>query len=284
MKYTKMHGLGNNYIYVNEFENKLQEVDLASIAIKVSDVNFGIGSDGMILIGPSSVADFRMRIFNSDGSEAKNCGNGLRCVAKYVYDRNLTHERYFTIETLGGIVHVEVHMDEEEYAVQTVSIDMGKPRLMKKDIPMLGDEDSLTVNESVQIDGAYYQMTVVSMGNPHTVMFVEDIEQVAVEQIGPAVEHAALFPERINVEFVQVQNPHEIDFRVWERGSGITMACGTGACAAVVAGVLGGHLERAKPITVHLLGGDLVITYADNDHVYMKGPATFISDGVFYMS
>ncbi|TCZ77111.1 diaminopimelate epimerase [Paenibacillus albiflavus] len=281
MKYTKMHGLGNNYIYVNEFEVKLQEAELALIAVKVSDVNFGIGSDGMILIGPSRVADFRMRIFNSDGSEAKNCGNGLRCVAKYVYDRSMTHERHFTIETLGGIVHVEVHVDEE--AVQTVSIDMGKPRLMKKEIPMLGDEDSITINESVQIDGADYQMTVVSMGNPHSVMFVEDIEQAAVNQIGPTVEHAALFPERINVEFVQVQNSHEIDFRVWERGSGITMACGTGACAAVVAGVLGGHLERAKPITVHLLGGDLVITYADNDHVYMKGPATFISDGVFYL-
>lgn len=284
MKYTKMHGLGNNYIYVNEFEVKLKEEELASIARQVSDVNFGIGSDGMILIGPSKAADFRMRMFNSDGSEGKNCGNGLRCVAKYVYDRNLTHETRFAIETLGGIVHVQVEIDEREQAVQSVTIDMGKPRLTKKEIPMLGDADSLTVNETVQIDGVDYQMTVVSMGNPHTVMFVDDVEHVAVEQIGPEIEHASLFPERINVEFVQVRNSHEIDFRVWERGSGITMACGTGACAAVVAGVLNGYLDRSKPVTVHLLGGDLEITYGENEHVYMKGPAAYISDGVFYLA
>lgn len=277
-----MHGLGNNYIYINEFDEQLTEEELAPLAIQLSNVNFGIGSDGMILIGPSHVADFRMRIFNSDGSEGKNCGNGLRCVAKYVHDRNLTEQINFSIETLGGIMHVVLETDQEKQAVQSVKIDMGEPRLTKKEIPMLGDSDSKTIDESIVIDGQTYHMTVVSMGNPHTVMFVNDINTIAVEEVGPPIEHASMFPERINVEFVQVRNTREIDFRVWERGSGITMACGTGACAAVVAGVLNGYLDRTESVTVHLLGGDLNITYAENGHVYMQGPAAFISDGIFY--
>lgn len=285
MKFTKMHGLGNNYIYVNLFEETLIEDDLPDLAVRVSDVNTGIGSDGMILIGPSDRAEFRMRIFNKDGSEGQSCGNGLRCVAKYVYDRGLTSKTGFQIETLGGVVSVEVHADAD--VARTITVDMGAPRLTKADIPMLGDGGSLTVDEPVAIEGVQapsgepWRMTVVSMGNPHAVMFVPDVYQVPLTEIGPIMECAPVFPERINVEFIAVRSRSEIDFRVWERGSGITQACGTGACAAVVAGVLNGKLDRGKPVTVHLPGGDLDIVYSEEGQVYMTGPAAFICDGVW---
>lgn len=282
MKYTKMHGLGNSYIYVNLFEEPLPEETFPSLARHVSDVHTGIGSDGLILIGSSECADFRMRIFNADGSEGKNCGNGLRCVAKYVYERQLTEKTSFTIETLGGIVSVDVHLDKERM-VRYVTVDMGQPRLRKKDIPMDGEPDSRTVDEPVNINDKQYRLTVVSMGNPHAVMFLPDVDTAPVSEIGPVIERAPLFPERINVEFVRVRNREEIDFRVWERGSGITQACGTGACAAVVAGVLNGYLDRHVPVTVHLLGGDLEIVWAANSRIYMKGPAHIIMDGEFYM-
>lgn len=282
MKYTKMHGLGNSYIYVNLFEEPLPEEIFPSLARHVSDVHTGIGSDGLILIGSSECADFRMRIFNADGSEGKNCGNGLRCVAKYVYERQLTEKTSFTIETLGGIVSVDVHLDKERM-VRYVTVDMGQPRLRKKDIPMDGEPDSRTVDEPVNINDKQYRLTVVSMGNPHAVMFLPDVDTAPVSEIGPVIERAPLFPERINVEFVRVRNREEIDFRVWERGSGITQACGTGACAAVVAGVLNGYLDRHVPVTVHLLGGDLEIVWAANSRIYMKGPAHIIMDGEFYM-
>lgn len=281
MKFTKMHGLGNNYIYVNQFEERLAEEKLPLLAKKVSDVHIGIGSDGLILIGPSGRADFRMRIFNTDGSEGKNCGNGLRCVAKYVYERKLTAKTVFTIETLGGIVTVDVHADSE-MKVRHVTVDMGPPRLSKKDIPMEGDPDSQTIAEQVNINGKLYQLTAVSMGNPHAVLFVPDADEVLVSEIGPTIERNPLFPERINVAFVRVRNRREIDFRVWERGSGITQACGTGACAAVVAGVLNGYLDRDVSVTVHLLGGELEIVWAGNSRIYMKGPVECIMDGEFY--
>jgi len=287
MKFTKMHGLGNNYIYVNLFEERLEEQELADLAIRVSNVNTGIGSDGMILIGQSDSADFRMRVFNNDGSEAKNCGNGLRCVSKYVFDRGLTGRTSFTIETNGGIVDVDVHLDDNR-VVRSVTVDMGAPRLTKAEIPMVGDAGSMTVNEPVAVEGAKgpngepWNMTVVSMGNPHAVMFVHDVAAVPLTEVGPIIEFAPVFPERINVEFIAVKSSREIDFVVWERGSGITQACGTGACAAVVAGVLNGRLDRGEPVTVHLPGGDLDIVYTHEGRVLMTGPAEFICDGVYY--
>ncbi|HEX7056160.1 MAG TPA: diaminopimelate epimerase [Bacilli bacterium] len=277
-----MHGLGNNYIFVNEFAESLPEEELSEIAIRVANVNTGIGSDGLILIGPSRTAAFRMRIFNADGSEGKNCGNGLRCVAKYVVDRNMIATTSFSIETLGGIVNVDA-VRGENGKVREVTVDMGEPRLRKRDLPMLGEPDSTTIDEPHEINGHQYRMTAVSMGNPHAVMFVSDVNQVAVAEIGPRIETCALFPERVNVEFIAVKNRREIDFRVWERGSGITQACGTGACAAVVSGVLNGKLDKGVPVTVHLLGGDLAITWGEDGHIYMLGPAETVAVGEFLL-
>ncbi|BCJ86537.1 diaminopimelate epimerase [Effusibacillus dendaii] len=278
-KFTKMHGLGNTYIYVNLFEETLQEAELASLAVQVSNVNTGIGSDGMILIGPSDKADFRMRVFNNDGSEAKNCGNGLRCVAKYVYDRGLTDKRNIQIETLGGNVEAQIHLGTDG-KTESVTVDMGMPRLTKQEIPMLGNPDSKTIEETFTFHGMPFAVTAVSMGNPHAVIFVDDADAVDVERIGPVIEFDERFPERVNVEFIEVVSRNEIIFRVWERGSGITQACGTGACAAVVAGVL---TEKTDcNVLVHLLGGDLQIEWREDGRIYMTGPANFICDGIFY--
>ncbi|WP_211208005.1 diaminopimelate epimerase [Effusibacillus pohliae] len=279
LKFTKMHGLGNNYIYVNLFEETLCEEELPELAVRVSDVNTGIGADGMILIGPSDKADFRMRVFNNDGSEAKNCGNGLRSVAKYVYDRGMTRKREFQIETLGGVVQARVQVGQDN-KVELVTVDMGAPRLLKKDLPMLGDPETTTILETIDVQGTPYTITAVSMGNPHAVIFVDDLDQVNVAAVGPLIERHPLFPERVNVEFIQVLNRGEIIFRVWERGSGITQACGTGACAAVVAGILTDRLDRK--VLVHLLGGDLEIEWQEDGPVLMTGPAAYICDGVFY--
>ncbi|RXT08170.1 diaminopimelate epimerase [Ammoniphilus sp. CFH 90114] len=277
-----MHALGNNYIYINCFEETLPESELPNIAIKVSQVNTGIGSDGMILICPSHQADFRMRVFNNDGSEAKNCGNGLRCVARYVYDRGLTRNTRFTIETLGGMVEAQINLQDE--LVTSITIDMGKPRLQKKDVPMQGDPESHTIHEVWNFEHGEFALTALSMGNPHAVIIVDDVNDIDVARIGKEIEFSPLFPERVNVEFIQMLSQDEIDFRVWERGSGITQACGTGACAAVVAGVLNQRLEKNRPVTVHLLGGDLEIVWKDDDRVFMSGPAEFIADGVFYLT
>ena len=281
IKFTKMHGLGNNYVFVDLFGQPLREGILSDLAVRVSDVSTGIGSDGLILIGPSERADFRMRVFNADGSEAKNCGNGLRCVAKYVVERSRTSKRRFTIETLGGIVRVDAHTDAAG-RVEQVTVDMGEPRLRKRDLPMRGDPDSETVDEAVEIGGETHRMTCVSMGNPHAVLIVPDATSAPVAELGPRIEWAPVFPERVNVEFISFRGDAEIDFRVWERGSGITRACGTGACAAVVAGVLNGRLQRGMPVTVHLEGGDLVITWAEDGRVLMTGPAEITCDGVYY--
>jgi len=281
IKFTKMHGLGNNYVFVDLFGQPLREGILSDLAVRVSDVSTGIGSDGLILIGPSERADFRMRVFNADGSEAKNCGNGLRCVAKYVVERSRTSKRRFTIETLGGIVRVDAHTDAAG-RVEQVTVDMGEPRLRKRDLPMRGDPDSETVDEAVEIGGETHRMTCVSMGNPHAVLIVPDAAAAPVAELGPRIERSPVFPERVNVEFISFRGDAEIDFRVWERGSGITRACGTGACAAVVAGVLNGRLARGRPVTVHLEGGDLVITWAEDGRVLMTGPAEITCDGVYY--
>ncbi|MFA1821033.1 diaminopimelate epimerase [Virgibacillus oceani] len=283
MIFTKMHGLGNNYIIFNQLDNPdniLEEEQYPPLSRKVSDVNFGIGSDGIILICLSDIADFKMRIFNEDGSEAKNCGNGLRCVSKFLLDRKYARKPRFTIETLGGVVRVEAEVgpDKKQW-VKYVNVDMGKPQLLKGMIPMEGDPLKTAINESHIFGEKEYQLTSVSMGNPHAIIFVDEVNEFPLEEIGPVIEQASLFPDRVNVGIVQVKGPQEMDYRVWERGSGITMACGTGACAAVVAGTMNQLLDEYEPITVHLPGGDLTITWDEQGHVWKRGEAAYICDG-----
>lgn len=273
-----MHGLGNNYIFINLLEFSLPEHILPTLARNLSNVHFGIGSDGMILICESKVADFRMRIFNADGSEGKNCGNGLRCVAKYLYDYQFTDSKHFTIETLGGIVNVHITTNQNR-EVEYVTVDMGEPKLLKAMIPMKGEPMTMTINERFTISGNDYHLTCVSMGNPHAILFAENVHETPLEEIGPKIEFSELFPERVNVGVVSVKGRNELDYRVWERGSGITMACGTGACAAVVAAILNKKIEKNQPVTVHLPGGDLEIRWDENNHVWMKGKAEYICHG-----
>ncbi|MGZ0050282.1 diaminopimelate epimerase [Brevibacillus gelatini] len=279
MNFTKLHGLGNDYVYVNCFEEKLTGVDLPELARRVSDRNFGIGGDGLILILPSERADFRMRVFNNDGSEAKNCGNGLRCVSKYVYDHGLTRQTTFTVETLGGIMKPVVSLGADG-KVEQVTIDMGEPRFERAAIPMAGIPEEQAREEVLEVDGAVFTMTAVSMGNPHAIIFVEEVRDEDVRKYGPQIEFHEWFPERTNVEFIQILNREEILFRVWERGSGVTLACGTGACAAAVAAALAGKVDRK--VTVHLAGGDLFIDWREEDNrVYMTGPATEVFTGKY---
>lgn len=278
--FTKMHGLGNNYIYVNLFEEQLEEDMLPELARQVSNIHTGIGSDGMILVCPSENAPVKMRIFNKDGSEAKSCGNGLRCVAKYAYEHKLVNDTVFLIDTISGPVKAEV--TEEAGRVQYVTIDMGQPRLKRIDMPMLGEGEDPFIIEPFLFNGERYDITAVSMGNPHAVMFVEDIEKAPLTTLGPVLETHELFPESVNVEFIEVINSTEMHFRVWERGSGVTQACGTGACAAVVAAVLNEKIAKGSEITVHLAGGDLFITWTEDGNVLMKGPAETICTGIYY--
>ncbi|ASJ54987.1 diaminopimelate epimerase [Brevibacillus formosus] len=279
MKFTKLHGLGNDYVYVNCFEEDLSIVDLPELARRVSDRNFGIGGDGLILIMPSDRADFRMRVFNNDGSEAKNCGNGLRCVSKYVYDHGLTQQTTFTVETLGGTVTPVVSLGADG-KVDQVTIDMGEPRFERAAIPMTGIPEERVREEVIEVDGTSFTMTAVSMGNPHAILFVDEVKEEDVRHYGPMIEYHEWFPERTNVEFIQILNQEEILFRVWERGSGVTLACGTGACAAAVAAHLSG--KTGRKVTVHLAGGDLFIEWKEADNrVYMTGPATEVFSGTY---
>lgn len=273
MKFTKMQGCGNDYIYVNCFQETIENPK--DIAIKVSDVHFGIGSDGLILIRPSEAADFRMSMYNADGSEGKMCGNGIRCVAKYVYDFGLTEKTTITIETLSGIKTLKLSVNDGK--VQSVRVDMGKAILESRNIPAIYEGKDIIVNEPVNIDGNEYKITCVSMGNPHCITFVEDVKAIDIEQKGPMFEKHEMFPDRVNTEFIHVIDRTHIDMRVWERGSGETLACGTGACAAVVACVLNGLTDRK--VTVHLLGGELDIEYIEDGTVYMTGPATVVCTG-----
>ncbi|MFD3448807.1 diaminopimelate epimerase [Microbacteriaceae bacterium 4G12] len=278
--FTKMHGLGNNYIYVNVFEEQLEEEQLPHIARQVSNVNTGIGSDGMILICPSDNAPVKMRIFNKDGSEGKSCGNGLRCVAKYAYEHKLVDDTVFFIDTLAGVVKAEVTVTEGQ--VTSVTIDMGKPRLTRKEIPMHGEGEQPFIKETALYEEENYELTAVSMGNPHAVIFVDDIQKAPLTTLGPVLEKHPMFPESVNVEFIEIVNRAEMNFCVWERGSGVTQACGTGACAAVVAAILNEKMNKGQEITVHLAGGDLSITWTESGTVLMKGPAETICTGVYY--
>lgn len=278
VRFIKMQAIGNNYIYINLFEENVTGKDLSALAKEVADIRYGIGSDGLILIGPSDQADIRMRMFNADGSEGKNCGNGLRSVARYAYDHGLVQKRKFQIETLSGLMLAEVHTEGQQ-----VTIDMGKPGLTKGDLPMQGHAEDSTEDLEMTLGEQSIAFVGVSMGNPHAVIFVKDINQAPVTEWGPELEEHELFPEGVNVEFVHVLNERELNFRVWERGSGITYACGTGACAAVVAGVIRGDLQRDIPVVVHLLGGDLSITWKADGHVMMTGPTEYVCEGIYYM-
>lgn len=274
LRFTKMQAIGNDYIYINCFEETVK--DPSRLAIQFSNRHFGIGSDGVILIRPSDNADFFMDIYNADGSRAKMCGNGIRSVGKYVYERGLTDRTIFTVETLGGIK--TLRLETEQGKVRSVTVDMGAPELDPKKIPAKFPGES-AVNVPLTVDGAEYRVTCVSMGNPHCVLFVDDVKTAPVETLGPKLEHHPAFPERANIEFVQVMGPDELAMRVWERGSGETMACGTGSCASLVAAVLNGLCRREA--AVHLLGGDLKDRWDEGENtVYMQGPAEFVFDGV----
>ena len=275
MKFTKMHGCGNDYVYVNLFEEKI--TDPAKLSIAVSDRHFGIGSDGLITIGPSAIADFRMRIYNADGSEAEMCGNGIRCVAKYVYDHKLTDQTEITVESGAGIKVLSLTVENDK--VTQVRVDMGEPILTPEQIPVEAEGERV-VNEPILVDGKEWCMTCVSMGNPHAVVFVEDVANFKIEDYGPSFENHARFPKRTNTEFVQIHSRTEVSMRVWERGSAETWACGTGTCATVMACILNGYTENE--VLVHLRGGDLTIAYdSDSNHIFMTGPATEVFSGEY---
>lgn len=275
MKFTKLHGCGNGYIYVNLFEEKLENP--AELSKKVSDVHFGIGSDGLITIGSSEKADFQMRIYNADGSEAEMCGNGVRCVGKYVYDHGLTDKTKITVETKAGIMHLTLYVTDEK--VSAVCVDMGEPVLIPSEIPVCVEGD-IVLNQTIEVANKEWKMTCVSMGNPHAVIFVDDVKHFPVETYGPLFEHHKCFPNRTNTEFVQVLSRNEVSMRVWERGSAETWACGTGTCACVVACILNGYTDRK--VLVHLLGGDLTIEWDEKtNHVFMTGPATEVFCGEY---
>lgn len=289
MRFTKMQGIGNDYVYVNCFKEKIAEP--AKLAQAVSDRHFGIGSDGLILIGRSKIADVQMRIFNADGSEAEMCGNGIRCIAKYAYEHKLAKSRgpfavpgqppcpaSLNIETGNGVKTIGLTIDDEDKA-QKVCVNMGQPVLAARDIPVNLPAKEV-IEQPMQFLNRAFVMTCVSMGNPHAVFFRDDISLVELEKFGPAIEKHSIFPNRTNVHFVQVDNPAEFTMRTWERGSGITLACGTGACACCVAAVLTGREERV--CTAHLPGGDLDLNWCREDNcVYMTGPAVEVFEGIW---
>lgn len=273
MKFTKMHGIGNDYVYVNCFEESVKNP--AEVSKFVSDRHFGIGSDGLILISPSAIADFRMNIYNADGSQAEMCGNGIRCVAKYVYDYGLTDKTEISVETLAGIKYLRLQVENGKVA--NVEVNMGAPILEPKEIPV-AVEESPVVNVPVEVKGKIYHMTCVSMGNPHAIIFMNNVKDLDIAAIGPYFENHTVFPKRTNTEFVEVLDRNTVNMRVWERGSDETLACGTGACATTVACILNDKTENE--VTVHLLGGDLKIRWdREANQVYMTGPAAVVFDG-----
>lgn len=274
MKFTKMHGAGNDYIYINCFEETVKNPE--KLAIKVSDRHFGIGSDGLILISPSDKADFKMNIYNADGSEGMMCGNGIRCVSKYVYDNGMTDKDEISVETRSGIKLIK--MNVENGKVVSARVNMGEPILEAEKIPTKFDDENV-IRQKLTIDKKEYEVTCVSMGNPHCIVYVDDVKDIDLEKIGPKFENNEMFPERINTEFVHVVSDTELDMRVWERGSGETLACGTGSCAVTVASVLCGYCKRNTEIKINLLGGTLTDIWTDGGDVYMTGPAATVCTG-----
>ena len=274
MKFTKMQGAGNDYVYVNCFVEQIE--DPAAVAIKVSNRNFGIGSDGLILIMPSDQADVRMRMFNSDGSESEMCGNGIRCVAKYAFDHGLVAKKEISAETGAGILTLQL-VTGADGKVEKVRVNMGPARLTRAEIPMAGNPADKVINEPLNILHSTFNITCASMGNPHCVIFVDDVESFQVEKYGPLIENHELFPRRTNVEFVQIISRTEVRQRTWERGAGETLACGTGSSAVTAACVLNGLTE--KKILNHLSGGDLEMEWGDDGNIYMTGPAVEVFSG-----
>jgi diaminopimelate epimerase len=272
MRFIKMHGIGNDYVYVDCFQETVKAPE--TLAVRISDRHFGVGGDGLILIMPSQKADARMRMFNADGSEAQMCGNGIRCLAKYVFESGISRQPELTVETLAGVLRLQLFASNG--TVDKVKVDMGMPRLRRQEIPMLGEGDRVLA-EKLTAGDAEFAVTCVSMGNPHCVIYVADVATFPVTHYGPLLEHHPQFPQRTNVEWIECLNRQEIRQRTWERGSGETLACGTGACAATVASILNDKIDRA--VTVHLLGGDLEVEWADDNHVYMTGSAVEVFRG-----
>lgn len=275
MRFTKMHGIGNDYVYVDCLNGQVEHPE--KLAVLISDRHKGIGSDGLVLIMPSEVADFRMRMFNSDGSESQMCGNASRCIGKFVFDKGLTQKTRLSLETKAGIKYLQLY--PENGKIKQVCVDMGEPLLCTKDIPVVAPGENV-INQVVSFEPEQYEITCVSMGNPHTIIFSRDINNIRLEYIGKKIELSKLFPERTNVEFVEVVSPQRANVRVWERGTGETQACGTGACAVLVAGVLTGRLNDKA--TIVLPGGELQIEWnRQNNRVYMTGEAVTVFDGEF---
>ena len=273
MRFTKMHGIGNDYVYVNCFDEVVK--DPVSLAVAISKPHFGVGADGLVLILPSDTADFEMRIFNADGSEAQMCGNAARCIGKYVYERGMTDKTDIMLRTLGGLRPLKLTVENGK--VTRVRVDMGTPEFSPRLIPV-NLPGEMVLDQRIQAAGHTYQITCVSMGNPHAVLFVDDPDLVNLSAVGPTIENHPIFPERTNTEFVKIIRRDLLHMRVWERGSGETMACGTGACASLVAAVLRGQADRRA--TVKLAGGDLLVEWsAEDNHVYQEGPAEFVFDG-----
>ena len=276
IKFTKMQGLGNDYVYIDAINQDIKKE--SELALFVSDRHYGIGSDGLILICKSKIADFKMKMFNPDGSEAEMCGNGIRCVGKFVYDKGLTQKTLITIETLAGIKKLKLNLENGE--VKNVKVDMGEPILEAEKIPVCSDE-KIIKNFKINVEDMEFNITAVSMGNPHAVIFIKNIEKFNVEKYGKQIENNILFPKRTNVEFVEIINKEKVKMRVWERGTGETLACGTGACATIVAGVLNNFIERKA--NVELLGGILEIEWNKEDnHIYMTGEAKTVFEGELY--
>ena len=277
MQFAKLQGLGNDFIVINGLQEKIAEQEYSELALKMCDRHFGIGADGILLVLPSEKADIRMRVINSDGSEAEMCGNGIRCFARYVYEEKIVAKKEMTVETLAGIMVPKIITDTQD-KVQLIEVDMGVPLLKKEQIPMVNVEQ--TLGAELMIEGQAFTVTAVSMGNPHCVIFVDDIKQTDLEYWGPRIERSSYFPQKTNVEFVQVLSENEVIMRVWERGAAITMACGTGSCATTVACVLNG--KTARDVLLHLDGGDLQVRWDENNgHLYMTGAAENVFRGIW---
>ena len=280
MKFTKMQGIGNDYVYVNCFEETVK--DPAAVARYVSDRHFGIGSDGLILIKPSDIADCEMDMYNLDGSQGAMCGNGIRCVAKYVYDCGIVKKEKISVSTKSGIKYLDLTVRNGKVAL--VRVNMGSPILTASQIPVVSSTEEM-INAPLKVNGETYYITAVSMGNPHAIVYMTDVDHLDIGEIGPYFENHMAFPDRVNTEFVEVLDDHTLKMRVWERGSGETLACGTGACAVAVASILNGHVDGEKPVTVKLLGGDLEIFWDRQENlVYMTGSAATVFDGEIDLS
>ena len=276
IRFTKMHGIGNDYIYIDCMKSEPDRIP--ELSIEMSDRHFGVGGDGIVLICPSEVADFRMRMFNNDGSEARMCGNASRCIARYVHDHGLTDRNPISLETLSGIKVLSLNMNGDGEVV-SVTVDMGQPELTASAVTAVSTSERM-VEESVETSCGPVRVTAVSMGNPHGVIFVDRIEDVDFDRLGPELERHPIWPDRANIEFIEVISPSEIRMRVWERGTGETLACGTGACASAVAAALTGRTHRT--VTVHLRGGDLTIEWGEDGHVRMTGGTTEVFEGNYY--